>query len=549
MKLFKKISAFFLILSMIISSAVPVFAAADERALQAIENTSAFILKSNPSVEVGSIGGEWAIIGLAAGNYPVPQGYFNDYYAKLEHYVKDHKGALHDKKYTEYSRIILALTAIGKNPSNVAGYNLLEPLGDFDKTIWQGINGPIFALIALDSGNYEMPINPTAKTQATREMYITEILSRQLNDGGFSLSGNEADPDVTGMALQALSKYQTLASVKKATEKALECLSNIQDEHGGFSMWGEKSSESTAQVFMALCELDIDINDSRFVKTGNTVLDDLLSFYDENRGFRHTPDGSGVNGMSSEQCLYTLVNYKNVTSGKTSLYRMESVAPSQTASQSQQSPSSAPSFGLPEKNKDINRVSPTQAGKTFADISGHINQKAIESLASHGIINGMDNATFAPEKNVTRAEFAVIMVKALGLIPKETNKFKDVKSGEWCAPFVGTVSSYGIANGKSADTFAPNATITRQEAAVMVANTAKLCGLNTDLSSTEIRNMLAQFPDYTKSADWARNGLALCYKENILSQDVMEIQPATPINRGEIAEMVYRLMQIAELLQ
>ena len=71
--------------------------------------------------------------------------------------MKEHEGNLHDKKYTEYSRVIVALTAIGKNPADVAGYNLLTPLGDYEKTIWQGMNGPIWALIALDSGNYDMP--------------------------------------------------------------------------------------------------------------------------------------------------------------------------------------------------------------------------------------------------------------------------------------------------------------------------------------------------------------------------------------------------------
>lgn len=97
----------------------------------------------------------------------------------------------------------------------MAGYDLTKALGDYDKTIWQGLNGPIWALIALDSRDYPMPVNPEAKTQATRQMYIDRILECQLPDGGWSLfGGTEAagsgdgvsDPDITGMALQAPGK-------------------------------------------------------------------------------------------------------------------------------------------------------------------------------------------------------------------------------------------------------------------------------------------------------------------------------------------------------
>ena len=142
---------------------------------------------------------------------------------------------LHERKYTEYSRVILALTAIGRDPSKVAGYNLLMPLGDFEKTIWQGLNGPIWALIALDSGNYEIPKNPAAKTQATRQLYIDEILNSQMKGGGWSLTGTgDSDVDISAMALQALAKYQDQKAVKTATDKALTYLSKVQDSKGGY---------------------------------------------------------------------------------------------------------------------------------------------------------------------------------------------------------------------------------------------------------------------------------------------------------------------------
>ena len=72
------------------------------------------------------------------------------------------------------------------------------------KTVYQGVNGAIFALLALDAGQYEVPVNTDAKTQATRELYVQKILDSQLSDGGWNIAGTAADADLTAMALQAL---------------------------------------------------------------------------------------------------------------------------------------------------------------------------------------------------------------------------------------------------------------------------------------------------------------------------------------------------------
>lgn len=102
-------------------------------------------------------------------------------------------------RYTEYSRLILALTAIGRDPQNVGGYDLLLPLADLEKTTAQGVNGAAFALLALDCGGYELPQNSAAAVQATRDGYVDAILTRQNADGGWSLGGGASDPDLTAM--------------------------------------------------------------------------------------------------------------------------------------------------------------------------------------------------------------------------------------------------------------------------------------------------------------------------------------------------------------
>lgn len=556
-RVFNKVLSVLMAVIIMASFSIPAYGAVDDATLDAaIENTAAYMYKTVSNPQVGSIGGEWAVIGLARSGYDVPVEYYQKYYSTVENYVISLKGNLHDKKYTEYSRIIVALSSIGKDARDVGGYNLLTALGDYDKTIWQGMNGPIWALIALDSGNYPMPQNSNAKTQATREMYIQRILDCQLEDGGWSLFGGTSaaasgdgvsDPDITGMALQALAKYQHIEAVKKATEEALECISKKQSSEAGFSSWGTENSESCVQMIVALAELGIPLYDARFVKNDKTMLDNLMTFYREDNGFLHTSSGSGSNQMASEQGFYGLVAAKRQRDGKNSLYRMNDAVKVEGSIELPKAGS-----GLPGKNEDVDSMSIRYPGKTFDDITGlnaHKNQPAIEALAARGIINGKQEKLFDPEASMTRAEFATIIVNGLGLEPKAEDGFTDVETDDWYAPYVGVASTYGIVTGNPDKTFNPNGTITKQEAAVMVARSAKLCGMDTEMDSGNMRDVLAQFTDYVKTADWARESLAFCYNENILDQSEIEIQSQKNITRAEIAQMLFNMLSFANLIK
>lgn len=513
--------------------------AADQNIGEIITDTADYIYELVKEPQVGSIGGEWAVKGLARSGAEIPDEYYENYYHRAEKYIKDCEGVLHDKKYTEYSRVILALTAIGKNPTEVAGYNLLMPLGDYEKTIWQGINGSIWALIALDCGNYEIPQNPDANVQATRQMYINNILENQNTDGGWSLSGNVSDTDVTAMALQALSKYQDNEAVKGAIENALLLMAESQEVNGGFSSLGTANSESCAQMIVALCELGISLDDPRFVKNGNTILDGMLTYYEKGNGFKHTKDGT-ANQMATEQCFYALVAAKRFNDGKNSLYSMsDAISVSENVSQN---------IGLPGKNPDVLKMSIVNPGKTFDDIKGHENQSAIEALAERNIINGKTESSFEPKSTMTRAEFATIMVRGLGLSVKGNVAFVDVTENDWFYNYVNTAYSYGIVNGVSDTEFNPNGTITREEAAVMVARAAKLCGMDTDVKVSDARDILAGFIDYVKASDWAVTSLAFCYDNKILPDDVMEINPKESVTRAEIALMLYNMLTISKLI-
>lgn len=532
----------------------------------AMDDTAAYVYQTVKDPQVGSIGGEWAVLGLARSGFDVPKTYYQDYYKTVESYVKGLKGNLSDKKYTEYSRLIVALTSIGKDPHNVAGYDLIKPLGDYDKTIWQGLNGPIWALIALDSGSYDMPKNPDAKTQATRDLYIKRILECQLPDGGFSLFGGtdaagpneKSDPDITGMALQALAKYQDRADVKKATEEALACMSKQQDSNGGFSSWGTTNLESCVQMVVALDELNIPQTDPRFVKNGKTMLDNMMTFYKKGAGFVHTLKGEGSNQMATEQGFYGLVSAVRALEHKSSLYRMtdplningtatDAAAGNTAVSGNETAAGKGSAAGLPGKNKDVTAKPVISPGKTFADIQDSKFKASIEDLASRGIITGKTDTAFEPDKTMNRAEFATIVVNALGLTPKANDTFTDVAKDKWYAPYVGTASSYGIVSGSAPNTFNPQGTITRQEAAVMVTKAAGLCGMDTNMTEAQARDEIAQFDDYVNSASWARTSFAFCYKNNILDQSDLLIRPTDAIKRGEIADMIDRLLGKAEL--
>ena len=294
-------------------------AAEQGKKLDNIYTTTGDYISGLGTPDVGSIGGEWMVIDLARSGRTVPDGY----YEKVVEYVQKHADEnerLHRAKSTDNSRIILALTAIGKDVTNVGGHNLLKGLDSMEYIQTQGINGPIWALIALDSHNY-----PTSG-DVTREKLIQVILDAQLPGGGWNLSGNDADPDMTAMAIQALAPYyKENDAVKAAVDKALDVLSELQLATGGFGSWGTENSESCAQVIVALTALGIDpAKDSRFIKNGLTILDALASYYVDGGGFRHIASGDR-DGMATEQGYYALAAYYRFLNGQTRLYDMSDV--------------------------------------------------------------------------------------------------------------------------------------------------------------------------------------------------------------------------------
>ena len=289
-----------------------------------ISATGQLLMDSVAEPTYGSVGGEWLVMGLARSGMEISPEYFESYFQNLSAYTAQQGGVLHDRKYTEYSRVILAVTAMGEDAADVGGFNMLLPLADFEQTCFQGINGPIFALLALDSGDYDIPENTADSTQATRDLYVDYIINAQLPEGGWSLMGGEAEIDLTAMALQALAKYQDRKDVAEAVEKGIAILSECQNENGGyqFNENEQASCESVAQVIVSLAELGISLDDSRFVKGGKTLLDGLMQFRQADGGFSHLVGGE-TDLLATEQAFYAMVAADRIAKGESSLYRMK----------------------------------------------------------------------------------------------------------------------------------------------------------------------------------------------------------------------------------
>ena len=283
----------------------------------------------------GSIGGEWMVIGLARSGADT-SAWAEAYYDNVKAFVDSNINAsqqLHKNKSSENSRVILGLTALGYDVTDVGGHNLLEGLTSMTYLKKQGINGPIWALIAFDSHAYNIPVAGNSDDQVTRDKLIDYILSQQLTDGGWALSGTSADPDMTGMAVQSLAPYYGKKSaVTAALNNAITCMTGMISEDGSLSSWGTVNSESCAQVITALTALGIDPSeDTRFIKPSGNLIDTLLDFYVEDCGFAHVLEstagytGGAYNQMATEQAFYALTSWYRLKNGAASLYDMTDV--------------------------------------------------------------------------------------------------------------------------------------------------------------------------------------------------------------------------------
>lgn len=259
---------------------------------------------------------------------------FDEYISAVEDYLNNNQTEV----VTDFQRLSLTVLACGGDPvklglTDKAVFSSLSNDNMGEKTV----NCIIYGLLTLDSVRYEIPED----LNLSRASLITQILCSRLESGAFALSGDIPDTDITAMAIQALVPYYNSSevftynegnselsiTVREAVDTAVDYLSSIQLDDGDMPTWGSATCETTAQTVIALCSLGINPDtDERFIKNGNSLIDGLLKYSNDDGGFAHTlTDGRGnSNSLATVQSLYALCAYCRFVDGYRNLFDMRS---------------------------------------------------------------------------------------------------------------------------------------------------------------------------------------------------------------------------------
>lgn len=285
---------------------------------QELRTTLEYIRENASSPDDTSGIGEWTLISLRAGG--ISDSTLNAYYLDgIKHRVqsevpgKTPAGTLDEYKPTENARVVLSLSAIGAPSSDIGGYDLSAPLRNVDWVCSGTVNGPVFALLALNASGLN--------DSDVKNRLADYILECQLSDGGWAISGKNSDPDTTAMALQALRVCSERSDVTSAVQHAIDVLARLQQENGGYCSYGRENSQSVSQVIMALCSWGIDFReDSRFVKNERTLLDVLMEYRASDGGFVDVMGKDKASRMATEQAALALAAIEGFTEDGTVPY-------------------------------------------------------------------------------------------------------------------------------------------------------------------------------------------------------------------------------------
>ncbi|UVI27416.1 S-layer homology domain-containing protein [Paenibacillus spongiae] len=183
----------------------------------------------------------------------------------------------------------------------------------------------------------------------------------------------------------------------------------------------------------------------------------------------------------------------------------------------------------------------------FKDTDGHWAADAIKRLADRFVVSGVGGGYYEPNRTATRAEFSAILVQALALYDKDSQgaRFSDVTEGSWYAEMLGAANQYDLITGYADGTFRPNATITREEAMVILARADSLVGLSTTLTETQVQEALSGYSDAAVVRGWSREAVAQCITQGFMNGIGGELKPGDSVTRAQLALMVEKLLQKA----
>lgn len=505
---------------------------------------------------------QWLIADMAVYNelYPQNENTLSDNEKQkcLDKIIED---ATDTTAPSNLSKDILALRALGYDAKKV--YDSKSGELDIVSKLTKLVDSRDGAVTSV----YTLPYVIIALRQG--EGYATEEQMKYLVDYAVSVKSTWQNDEwgtdaATAMILALAPYYNTDEDVKIAIDEAVEMVISAQDETGIIN-----NAASTGIAITAFSALATDAQ--TVICNENSLIDGLMTQSDEEL----TAFNPLTNSFSTEQGFRGLLAWQLLTNetGKImydfSSYPMDTAYATKktyssgggsgggsrtpvkdnTEDETEESTSEEKTEETEVKETEENILPIVSPGKTFGDINGHKNQAKIEALAERNIINGKTENTFEPDATMTRAEFATIITRALKLTESETAIFKDVTKNDWFYTYINTAYSNGIIKGVSETEFNPNGAVTRQEAAVMLTRAAKLCGMDTEINEDDARNILSAFTDYINTESWAKESMAFCYGNGILPDEDIEILPANKAARAEVAEMIYNMLNKSGLLQ
>lgn len=433
---------------------------------------------------------DWEAYALAAAGERVPASYL----ASVEAQLIERDGVF--RNVTDFERLVIGVTAASGDPQHIAGYNLMEMIVNNERMTRQGTNGPIFALVALDLAEYD----PPADALWNREKLVKWLLDQQNESGGWPLApGDASNVDVTAMALTALAPHQGTDAVQTAVGKALSWLSEQQLNSGGFALEGQENSESAAQVLLALAALGIGEHDPRFVKEGNTVVGNVISFQQEDGGFAHLR-GEPSGAIPTEQALLALAMFRQAA--------------------------------LPEAVKEEQPAGYADE----RDISSWAMQDVYKAR-SYGLMEGVGNERFSPLAPLTRAQFVTLLLRQLKIESALTAEsgFTDVPPDSWYAGAVAAAANRGLLNGIAEGVFAPDRSITRQEMSLLLMRAFKLSAPETDGAS---------FTDLAEAAPEAAAAIQAVHQAGFMQGDPSgAFRPNDSVTREMAAVVMVRVYE------
>ncbi|OMD41805.1 S-layer homology domain-containing protein [Paenibacillus odorifer] len=186
----------------------------------------------------------------------------------------------------------------------------------------------------------------------------------------------------------------------------------------------------------------------------------------------------------------------------------------------------------------------------FSDVANHWAKDAVNDMGSRLVVEGTGNSQFSPDQAITRAEFAAIVVRGLGLeLDQAATPFSDVKTTDWYNSAINTAYAYQLINGFEDGMFRPDDQITREQAMQIIAKAMKITALKAKLPNQSAEGFLNPYTDAGKASDWAISAITDCLQAGvIMGRSSNVLAPKNDMTRAEVAAIVKRLLQKSDLI-